>query len=243
MSVRSVVATATVAIACSASIGQAQVAVIDAANLAQNTLTAARTLQELNNQLQQLNNEAKMLVNDARNLALLPFSVVNQLRATLALTTQLVNQAQGLPFQLGQVRSQFLRFYPGVYGTGTPGAFMAADALLRWQNSLESLRTAIEMQAQAAENLSTDENSLAELVSKSQDAIGILQAAQSTNQLLALQSRQLIQDQQLRLTQDRSAAMERARAVVAEARAREVRRRFLEGGSQYSPQPVHFYGY
>ena len=73
--------------------------------------------------------------------------------------------------------------------------------------------------------------------------VGILQAAQATNQLLALQSRQSIQEQQLRLTQDRGAALEQARAVVAEARSREVRRRFVGIGTQYTPQPINFYGF
>src|SRR5215831_11545020 len=83
----------------------AQLAVFDGANLVQNSLTAARTLQEINNQLLQLQNEAQMLINEARNLTSLPFSIVAQLRATLALTTQLINQAQGIAFQLGQAQS------------------------------------------------------------------------------------------------------------------------------------------
>ena len=95
---------------------------------------------------------------------------------------------------------------------------MAADALQRWTYSLQALQTTIGMQAQGAQNLASDENSLATLVQQSQGAVGILQAAQATNQLLALQSRQSIQEQQLRLTQDRSAALEQARAVAAEAR-------------------------
>jgi P-type conjugative transfer protein TrbJ len=99
------------------------------------------------------------------------------------------------------------------------------------------------MQAQGAQNLNSDEDSLATLVSQSQSAVGILQAAQATNQLLALQSRQLIQGQQLALTQSRSVALETARSVTAEARAREVRRRFLGTTTQYSAQPINFYGY
>jgi P-type conjugative transfer protein TrbJ len=50
--------------------------VIDPTNLVQNTLTAIRTLEQINNQIQQLQNEAQMLMNQARNLASLPFSVV-----------------------------------------------------------------------------------------------------------------------------------------------------------------------
>jgi conjugal transfer/entry exclusion protein len=58
-----------------------------------------------------------------------------------------------------------------------------------------------------------------------------------------LQSRQLIQDQQLKLTQDRTAALEQARSVAAEAQSREVRRRFVGTGLRYTPQPVSGYGY
>ena len=48
--------------------------VIDPTNLAQNILTAARTLEMINNQITQLQNEAQMLINQGRNLANLPHS-------------------------------------------------------------------------------------------------------------------------------------------------------------------------
>jgi len=72
----------------------AQLAVFDPSNFIQNSLTAARSLQEINNQLQQLTNEATMLVNEARNLTSLPFSIVAQLRATLATTTNLIRRGE-----------------------------------------------------------------------------------------------------------------------------------------------------
>ncbi len=169
----------------------------------------------------------------------LPFNIVGQLQAALSLTTQLISQAQCIAFQLAQAQAQFARFYPTAYGSGTSGASMAADALQRWTMSLQALQTTIRMQAQAAQNLASDQNSFATLVQQSQGAIGILQAAQATNQLLALQSRQSIQEQQLRLTQDRGAALELARSVAAEARSRKVRLRFLGTGTQYTPQPIN----
>ena len=180
-----------------------------------------------------------MLANEAKNLTTLPFNIVGQLQAALSLTTQLISQAQGIAFQLAQAQAQFARFYPASYGSGTSGAAMAADSLQRWTMSLQALQTTIRMQAQAAQNLASDQNSFATLVQQSQGAIGILQAAQATNQLLALQSRQSIQEQQLRLTQDRGAALELARSVAAEARSREVRLRFLGNGTQYTPQPIN----
>ena len=222
---------------------RADLPVFDGANLVQNALTAARELEQIHNQILSLENEAKMLINEARNLTLLPFNIVGQLRATLASTTQLIRQAQGIAYQLSQAQAQFGRFYPSSYGANVSGANMAADALQRWTHSLQALQTTIYMQAQAAQNLTNDESHLASLVDQSQSAIGILQATNATNQLLALQSRQMIQDQQLRLAQDRSAALEQARSVAAEARSREVRRRFLGTGLRYTPQPIFGFGY
>ena len=69
-----------------------------------------------------------------------------------------------------------------------------------------------------------------------------LQAMQATNQLLALQAKQSIQAQQLRITQDRAVALEQARQVAVQERAREVRRRFMGSGTPYTPYTVNFYG-
>jgi P-type conjugative transfer protein TrbJ len=220
-----------------------QIPVIDGANLFQNSLTAARTLQEVNNQLKQLSNEATMLVNDARNLATLPFNIVGQLKQTLALTNQLIAQAQGVGFQPYWTNYQFNRFYPPGYSSSVTGPSMSADSFQRWINSWLSLNTTASMQSQAAQSLTSDENALATLVNESQGAVGIVQATQATNQLLALQARQTIQGHQLRMTQDRTATLEYARLVVAESRAREVRRRFEGSGARYTPQPVNFFGF
>ena len=220
-----------------------QITVFDPSNFVQNSLTAARTLQEVNNQLKQLANEATMLINDARNLAILPFDIVAQLKQSLALTNQLIAQAQGIGFQLNQTNLQFARFYPPSYSASVSGVAMAADGYQRWLHSLQSIYTTMITQSQAAQNLASDENALANLVSQSQGAIGIVQATQATNQLLALHARQMIQEQQLKLAQDRSAAIEQGRMVAAEARAREIRRRFEGSGVRYAPQPVNFYGF
>ena len=222
---------------------RAQFVVFDPTNFVENALTAAHTLQEISNQVQQLQHEAQMLINQARNLTTLPFDIVPRLRALLANTQSLINVAQGVGFRLNTAQSTFARFYPTAYGPAQSGAAMAADAAQRWLHTLQSLQTAVSLQAQAAENLSTDEASLADLVGQSQGAIGALQAMQATNQLLALQARQSIQGQELRLAQDRSVALEQARSIADEARAAEVRRRFQGSGVQYTPQPVNFYGF
>ena len=221
---------------------QAQWVVVDPTNLVQNTLTAVRTLEQINNQIQQLQNEAQSLINQGRNLASLPFNVVNRLRSTLATTQQLITQAQGLAFQVQSMDQQFAQLYPQQYATTVSGNQMYQDAHQRWQNTLNGLQTAMQMQAQVSQNVTEDESVLTDLVGQSQSATGALQAMQATNQLLALQAKQSIQTQQLQLTQGRATALERARQAAAVELGREVTRRFLGTGTAYTPQSVNFYG-
>ncbi|PLC50892.1 P-type conjugative transfer protein TrbJ [Pollutimonas subterranea] len=217
--------------------------VFDPSNYTQNTLTAVRTLQQINNQINQLQNEAQMLMNQARNLTSLDFNVVNRLRTTLATSERLIGQAQGLTFDVAHMDQAFARLYPDQYAATVSGDQMAQDARARWQNTLDGLHTAMRMQAQASQNLRDDESALADLVGQSQSATGALQAAQATNQLLALQAKQAIQAQQLQITQDRAAALELARQAASTERAREVRRRFRGDGTPYTPHAVQFYGH
>jgi type IV secretion system protein TrbJ len=223
-------------------LAQAQWVVIDPTNLAQNILTAAHTLEQINNQIRQLQNEAQSLMNEARNLASLPFNVVNRLRSNLDTTRQLITQARGLAFDIQNMDQQFAQLYPEQYAATVSGNQMFQDAHQRWQNTLQGLQTAMRMQAQVSQNLNQDEGVLADLVDQSQSATGALQAMQATNQLLALQAKQSIQTQQLQLTQGRAASLELARQAAAIERGREVTRRFLGGGTAYTPQSVNFYG-
>lgn len=223
-------------------VAHAQWVVIDPTNLAQNILTAAHTLEQINNQIKQLQNEAQSLMNEARNLASLPFNVVNRLRSNLDTTRQLIAQARGLAFDIQNMDQQFAQLYPEQYAASVSGNQMFQDAHQRWQNTLQGLQTAMRMQAQVSQNLNQDEGVLADLVDQSQSATGALQAMQATNQLLALQAKQSIQTQQLQLTQGRAASLELARQAAAVERGREVTRRFLGSGTTYTPQSVNFYG-
>jgi len=213
----------------------AQRIVFDPSNYVQNTLTAIRTLEQINNQIKQLQN-------DARNLASLPFNAVGRLRANLATTQRLIAQAKGLAYELATMERDFARLYPEQYAATVRGDQMYRDAQERWKNTLQGLQTTLRMQAQASQNLGDDEGVLADLVSQSQSAVGALQAMQATNQLLALQAKQSIQVQRLQITQDRAASLELARQAAAAERGREVTRRFMGTGTPYTPQATSFYG-
>ncbi|MGH6970204.1 MAG: P-type conjugative transfer protein TrbJ, partial [Caulobacteraceae bacterium] len=85
----------------------AQVTVFDPANFAQNVMTAARELQQVQNEIVSLQNQAQMLVGQARNLASLPSSTLNALQSDLARTEQLLGEAQHIAYDTGQIDQAF----------------------------------------------------------------------------------------------------------------------------------------
>jgi len=214
--------------------------VIDVANLIQNTLAAIQQLKEIDNQISQIRNQARSLENEARNLRGLNFNVVADLRAATEQVNQLIRQAQGIAFEVQAALREF-ELYPKRYAEAVTGGQLTADTLERWQHSFDALSTTIRVQSQAAQNLTRDEASLTALVDRSQAAEGSLQASQVTNQLLALHARQMIQDQQLRIAQDRATALEQARMLAANERSRAVRQYFMTGSTRYTPEAVNPY--
>jgi P-type conjugative transfer protein TrbJ len=220
----------------------AQWVVFDPSNFVENMLTELHTLRQIENQVVELQNEAQMLMNQAKNLQGLNFSALPQLEATYAATEQLLSQAQGLSFDLNVIREQFAQQYPAAYGTAVTPSALQAGALERWTGSLDALDTAIQVQAQANENLPSDESVLAQVLTRSNSAIGSLQALEATNQLLGLRVRQVIQSQQIAIAQDRAVALEQARIVESEARARAVRKQFMTSNTAYTPQSIDLSG-
>jgi len=224
-----------------ASLSSHAMTVVDPTNLVQNALTAVRTLEMINNQVSQLQNQSQMLMNQARHLSRLDYNAVDQLHTSLANTERLIGQAQGLAYELERLDQEFTRLYPDQYSGNTTNEALALEARERWKKGLDSLQTAMRVQAQVRQNLRQDETTLANLLHQSQSAEGALQATQATNQLLALQAKQSIQSQQLQITQNRAVATELARQAAAAEKARELRRRFMGSGTPYTPHPVQFY--
>lgn len=210
--------------------------VFDPSNYAQNLLTAARTLQSINNQIRSLQNEASMLTNMAKNLKRIDFPELQQINQTLQKIDRLMGQAQGIDFHVDELDAQFRRLFPAQFNQ----AMSTNDRVMQARNRLETAMTAFHqamgVQSQIIENVATDARTLSSLVERSQNAEGALQAAQTSNQLLALTAKQQFQIQQLMSAQYRAEAMEAARRVQAESDARASTRKFLGSGSAYSPR-------
>lgn len=220
---------------------RAQMTVFDPSNFSQNVLTAARTLQQVNNGIQSLQNEAMFLINQARNLASLPYSSLAQLQQSIGQTRQLLSQAQRIAYDVTSIDQAFSRTYSQSYGSSTYSPQLLADAQTRWQNSLAGFQDAMRVQAGVVGNLDRMRAEIDALVSSSQSATGALQAAQSGNQLVALQTNQLADLTAVMASMARAQSLESARTVASQAQAREQLQRFLDYGPGYQPQTARMF--
>ncbi|HMQ92327.1 P-type conjugative transfer protein TrbJ [Amaricoccus sp.] len=208
--------------------------VYDPRNHAENILSAARAMEQINNQILQLQNEAQMLLNDALNLASLPHSSLARLQEAVAETQRLLSEAGSLAFDVAAIEQAFTQDYGAAAGRGDFDA-MIAGARQRWETSVAGFEDALRVQAGVVGNIEAARSQMEALVRESQGAVGALQAAQAGNQLLALQSAQLADLTAAIAAQNRAVALEAARATSAEAQARENLARFLDYGTGYTP--------
>lgn len=207
--------------------------VFDPSNYTQNVLSAARALEQINNQIQSLQNQATMLQNMARNLQRLDFSSVGQLTGSLQQIDGLMDQAGGLSFDLEKLQDQWRQQYPESYDATIKVSDVANAARERWQNAMQAFRQTMSAQSQIVANVRGDGDLLADLVNRSQGAAGALEASQATNQLIALSTKQQMQIQTLLATQFRAEAEDAARKAQSEEAARQTTKRFLGTGTAY----------
>lgn len=219
-----------------ASIQPAQaLTVFDPSNYSQNVLQAARALQQINNQIRSLQNQMLMLQNMAKHLERLDYSSLGAIQAALGRINLLMAQAEGIAFRVDRTDQELARLYPKEYAATVTTDELAQDARGRWEHSMDALRQTMVVQAEVVQNVETDSGELARLVAESQAAIGSLQAQQATNQLVALATKQQLQNQELVAAQYRAEALERARAAAAQEQARAQFDRFLGDGKAYTP--------
>jgi len=222
-------------LACTTAPAHAQWVVFDPTNFTQNVLTAARELQQVNNSIQSLENQATMLTNQSRNLASLPYSSLAALEQSITQTEQLLIQAQRIAYNVTTIDQAFTSTYPLAYSSSTSSQQLLSDAQTRWQNSLAGFQDAMTVQAGAVQNLDSTRTQISALVSSSQSAAGALQAAQSGNQLVALQTRQLADLTAVMAAIARAQSLEGARDVENQEQAQQQLSNFLNYGAGYQP--------
>jgi len=222
-------------IAAAGTSARAQWIVFDPTNYAQNVMTAARELQQVNNEIQMLENQATSLLNQARNLASLPYSSLASLQQQISQTQQLLGQAQRIAYSVSAIDQAFTQTYPQAYSSSTSSQQLLADAQVRWQNALAGFQDAMRVQAGVVANLDNTHAQISALVSSSQSATGALQAAQSGNQLVALQTTQLSDLTAIMASIARAQSLDAARRLETQVQAQAQTKAFLNYGAGYQP--------
>lgn len=217
----------------------AQMTVYDPTNYASNVLQAARALEQVNNQIRSLQNQALSLVNQARNLQQLPFSALQAIQGDLGRIGQLMQQAQRVAYDVQAIDREFKQNY-STSPTGSDAALIAS-AQARWLNSASAFQHSLEVQAGVVSGLSSSRSQLQSLVGASQGAVGIVQATQAGNQLLALQSQQLTDLSAMVAAQGRAQALDEADRAASRAQAQEQFRRFMDRSQGYQPTTVEMF--
>ncbi|MCA6121225.1 P-type conjugative transfer protein TrbJ [Bradyrhizobium sp. WSM 1704] len=208
--------------------------VFDPTNYGQNLLTAARALEQINNQIRSLENQAQSLLNQSKHLASLPTSVAGQLTSTIAQMNGLIAQAKNLSFDVQKTQQDFERLYPRQYAAAVSSDKLVLDATSRWDNSYDGLKQSLTIQSAIVSSLDQDGQTLRTLMANSSAAVGSLQAQQSGNELLGLQIKQSLQTQALMATQARAETLRAAEQQASSTAAKERFNRFIGDGHAYT---------
>src|SRR3546814_8428571 len=109
----------------------AQITVFDPSNYAQSVLTAARTLQQVDQQIRQLQNEARMLADSARSLRTIDFPQLDALKAKLAEIDRLMGRAQAIDFDVDRLDEKFAALFPRDFSSALRSDARVRDAKAR----------------------------------------------------------------------------------------------------------------
>ncbi|MDH1270491.1 P-type conjugative transfer protein TrbJ [Rhizobium pusense] len=214
--------------------------VYDPTNYSQNLLSAARALEQIKNQVTSLQNEATMLINQAKNLTSLPTSLLSQIDGNFSEMKSLLNEADQLAYNVQNIETQFNATYRDFTSGDRSASQLVSAAQLRWQQSVSAFEHSLKAGATAVTNLEDTQRQTGELVDASQSAVGVLQATQAGNQLLAVQARQMADLTAMLAAQGRANTLEQSRLAAAKEEARERFSRFM-AGSGYSSSSVRMF--
>jgi P-type conjugative transfer protein TrbJ len=207
---------------------RAQWTVFDPTNYSQNILTAARTLQQINNQI-------TMLQNQAKHLLTIGFPELTAISQTLSSINQLMSQAQALEFKVATIDQQFKTMFPTTFNQALTNSQHVTEAQTRLSTAKTAFEQTMTVQAQIVETIAADTATLSSISGRSQSAQGSLQAQQATNQLLALIAKQQMQLQTMMAAQDRAEALDRMNRVQSRTDAQGAISKFLGSGTAYTP--------
>jgi P-type conjugative transfer protein TrbJ len=206
------------------------ITVFDPTNYAQNILQASRALEQIHNQISQIDQAAQML---AQN----PLQLSGEITGDIERARQLFTEAQGIAFDLQRVSAAFEALYPE-----QSSAMNLADVGAqsnRWlAQDRQSIKDAMEAEAQAAQAIGRSENEVDRAMQSSSGAQGQTGAIEAGNQLLGVNASELLQIHALLIAQGRALETERMERIAREARASDIEGRAFPAQSNVGLDPA-----
>jgi P-type conjugative transfer protein TrbJ len=212
----------------------AQLTVFDPANYQENLLSAARALEQINNQVRQLQNQVLMIQRMDQNLIKLGSTISPDLQRTLADMQSQLRAGEGIALRLQATQSGYEQLFPRQLSTALSSDDMLRNARTRWDEEYAALQRTALLQGQIADGLEADSRLLTGALTRSLNAAGILEATQAGNELTALGVKQSLALQGLLTTQLRAETLTKFRDLATENEARQRFQTFLGTGSAYS---------
>jgi P-type conjugative transfer protein TrbJ len=212
----------------------AQLTVFDPANFQQNLLSAARALEQINNQVRVLQNQVLMIARMDQNLVRLGGTMSPDLQNALGSINTLLRAGDGIALRLAATQSGYDQLFSKQASAALTHDDVLRNAKARWDEEYAAFQRAALLQGRIADGIETDTGLLATALGRSRDAVGALEAAQAGNELTALNVKQSLALQGLLAAQYRAETTKRARDLASEDEARQRFKSFLGTGSAYT---------
>jgi P-type conjugative transfer protein TrbJ len=208
--------------------------VFDPMNYQENLLSAARALEQINNQVRALQNQAQMILRMDQNLLRLGSTMSPDLQRTLTDIQTQLRAGEGIALKLQETQGAYQRLFPTQVSAALSSGDVLRNAKTRWDEEYAGLKRAALLQGQIADGIETDTRLLGDAMARSRHAAGALEATQAGNELTGLAVKQSLALQGLLAAQHRAETVSRARELATEDEARQRFKSFVGTGSGYT---------
>jgi type IV secretion system protein VirB4 len=208
--------------------------VFDPLNYQENLLSAARALEQINNQIRLLQGQAQMLLKMDQNLLRLGSTMSPDLLRSLGDIQSRLRAGEGIALQLRATEGAYERLFPKQVSVALSTDDMLRNAKSRWEEQYAALHRAALLQGRIADGIEADTRLLGDAMTRSRGAAGALEVTQAGNELTALSVKQSLALQGLLAAQHRADTIAKARELAAEDEARQRFKTFLGNGQAYT---------
>ena len=213
--------------------GTRALTVFDPLNYQENLLSAARALEQINNQVRLLQGQAQMLLKMDQNLLRLGSTMSPDLLRSLGDLQSHLRAGEGIALQLRATEAAYERLFPKQVSAALSTDDVLRNAKVRWEEQYGALRRAALLQGQIADGIDADTRLLGDAMARSRNAAGALEVAQAGNELTALSVKQSLALQGLLAAHHRAETIAKARELAAEDEAKQRFKSFIGNGQAY----------